>query len=128
MARSRSGSDKYYQLGPLASKIDSQLRVMANASAEVNLVRCDRTGALAACAPGAKINIDKAKSQIQFTMPGENPELDKQADNGLVAGLGTGLKVNTPEILTGISIFSLFPLFSAVCRIAPVHGMQQKAC
>ena len=27
MARSRSGSDKYYQLGPLASKIDSQLRV-----------------------------------------------------------------------------------------------------
>lgn len=53
MARSRSGSDKPYQLGPLASKIDSQLRVMANASAEVNLVRCDRTGALAA-APRAR--------------------------------------------------------------------------
>ncbi len=46
---------------------------------------------LAACAPGAKINIDQMKSQMQFTMPGENPELDKQADNGLVAGLGTGL-------------------------------------
>lgn len=46
---------------------------------------------LTACAPGAKINIDQMKSQMQFTMPGENPELDKQADNGLVAGLGTGL-------------------------------------
>ena len=46
---------------------------------------------LAACAPSAKINIDQMKSQMQFTMPGENPELAKQADNGLVAGLGTGL-------------------------------------
>jgi hypothetical protein len=46
---------------------------------------------LTACAPGAKINIDKSKSEIQFTTPGANPELDKPAENGKVAGLGTGL-------------------------------------
>jgi len=44
------------------------------------------------CATGSKVALDdKANKEIQFTVPGPNPELDKPADNGHVAGLGTGL-------------------------------------
>lgn len=43
-----------------------------------------------ACAPGSQVNLDKADSEIKFTAPGPNPELDNPAENGLVAGLGTG--------------------------------------
>jgi hypothetical protein len=61
---------------------------------------------LAACAPGAKINIDKTKSEIQFTMPGPNPELGKPAENGKVAGLGTGLWHGLISPVTLIMSFS----------------------
>ena len=47
--------------------------------------------ALAACAPGAKVEISKPNSEIQFNPPGPNPEVDKPAENKHVAGLGTGL-------------------------------------
>ncbi|HEU0291539.1 MAG TPA: hypothetical protein VFR47_02320 [Anaerolineales bacterium] len=46
---------------------------------------------LVACAPGAKVEISKPNTEIQFDPPGPNPELDKPAENGHVAGLGTGL-------------------------------------
>ena len=47
--------------------------------------------ALSACAPGSNINLDKTDSEIQFTTPGPNPEVDTPAENGKVAGLVTGL-------------------------------------
>src|SRR5512133_981014 len=46
---------------------------------------------LAACAPGSKVTLDKPDTEIQFTPPGTNPELDKPTEGGIVAGLGTGL-------------------------------------
>ena len=47
--------------------------------------------ALTGCAPGTNVNLEKPDSEIQLTMPGPNPELDTPAENGSVAGLGTGL-------------------------------------
>jgi hypothetical protein len=47
---------------------------------------------LAACGPGTSVNLnDETNSQIQFTMPGANPELNQPAESGRVAGFGTGL-------------------------------------
>jgi len=46
---------------------------------------------LAACAPGAKTELSKPNTVIQFTPPGPNPELDKAPKDGVVAGLFTGL-------------------------------------
>jgi hypothetical protein len=46
---------------------------------------------LTACAPGSTVTLDKDNSQMQFSLPGVNPELNKPAENGHVAGLGTGL-------------------------------------
>jgi hypothetical protein len=46
---------------------------------------------LAACAPGAKVTLNKPDTEIQLTPPGTNPELDKPTEAGIVAGLGTGL-------------------------------------
>jgi len=45
---------------------------------------------LAACAAGPKINLDKSNTEIKFTAPGPNPELDKPPENGSVAGLAMG--------------------------------------
>jgi len=46
---------------------------------------------LAACAPGSKVTLDKPDTDMQFSPPGTNPELDKPTEAGFVAGLGTGL-------------------------------------
>jgi hypothetical protein len=46
---------------------------------------------LVACAPGSKMELSKPNTEIQFTAPGPNPEVDKPAENEHVAGLGTGL-------------------------------------
>ncbi len=46
---------------------------------------------LAACAPGAKLDLDAPETQKQFSMPGPNPEVDTPAENGLVAGVLQGL-------------------------------------
>jgi len=46
---------------------------------------------LTACAPGSKVSLDKPNTEIQFTAPGPNPEVDTPAENEHVAGLGTGL-------------------------------------
>ena len=46
---------------------------------------------LTGCAPGSKIDLDAPATQKQFSMPGPNPEIDKPAENGLVAGVLQGL-------------------------------------
>jgi len=46
---------------------------------------------LAACAPGAKVEISKPNTEIQFDPPGPNPEVDEPAENEHVAGFFTGL-------------------------------------
>ncbi len=46
---------------------------------------------LTACAPGSKIDLGKADTDILFTVPGPNPEVNEPAENESVAGLGTGL-------------------------------------
>lgn len=61
---------------------------------------------LAGCTAGTEINLDKSDSEIQFTLPGANPELDTPAENGIVAGLGTGLWHGFISIVTLILSFS----------------------
>jgi hypothetical protein len=46
---------------------------------------------LTACAPNSTVELDRLGTEIQFTLPGENPSLDTAAENGKVAGFGTGL-------------------------------------
>ena len=60
---------------------------------------------LAACAPAAKVEISKTNSEIQLDPPGVNPELDKPAENGKVAGLGTGLWHGLISVVTLILSF-----------------------
>lgn len=61
---------------------------------------------LAGCAPGTNVNLnDKPNAEIQFTTPGANPELNKSAENGKVAGLGTGLWHGLISVVTLIVSF-----------------------
>jgi len=46
---------------------------------------------LGACTLGSDVSLSKANSEMQFTTPGPNPELNKPAENGRVAAFGTGL-------------------------------------
>jgi hypothetical protein len=61
---------------------------------------------LTGCTTGATVNLnDKPNSEIQFTMPGVNPELNTPAVNGKVAGLGTGLWHGLISIVTLVMSF-----------------------
>ncbi len=60
---------------------------------------------LTACAPGTSVDLGKTDSEIQFTTPGPNPEQDKPAANGHVAGLGTGLWHGLISVVTLIMSF-----------------------
>jgi hypothetical protein len=61
---------------------------------------------LAACAPGTNVNLnDETNSQIQFTTPGANPALDQPAENGRVAGFGTGLFHGLISVVTLVLSF-----------------------
>ena len=62
--------------------------------------------ALAGCAPGEKVQLDKPDSEIQLTTPGTNPEMDKPAEDGKVAGLGTGLWHGLISVVTLIISFT----------------------
>ena len=56
--------------------------------------------------PSKDVNLnDKSNSEIQFTTPGTNPELDKPAEDGKVAGLGTGLWHGFISVVTLIISF-----------------------
>jgi hypothetical protein len=61
---------------------------------------------LAGCAPGTNVDFsDGPNSEMQFTTPGPNPELDTPAENGKVAGLGTGLWHGLISVVTLIVSF-----------------------
>jgi len=72
---------------------------------------------LTACAPGSKVNLDKPDTEIQFTTPGPNPEVDKPAENGSVAGLGTGLWHGLISVVTLIMSF-----FDPAVQMYEVHN------
>jgi hypothetical protein len=46
---------------------------------------------LTACAPNSTVQLDRLGTEIQFTLPGENPAINTEGANGKVAGFGTGL-------------------------------------
>lgn len=73
--------------------------------------------ALAACAPGSNVSLDKNNSQMLFTMPGANPELGKPVEGGSVAGLGTGLFHGLISIVTLIISF-----FNPEIQMYEVHN------
>jgi len=72
---------------------------------------------LAACAPGSTASLDKPDSEIQLTTPGANPEMDKPAENGNVAGLGTGLWHGLISLVTLI-----FSFFNPAVQMYEVHN------
>ena len=57
------------------------------------------------CAPGTKAELDKNDAEILFTAPGPNPEVGTPAENGRVAGLGTGLWHGLISVVTLIMSF-----------------------
>jgi len=72
---------------------------------------------LVGCAPGSKVDLDKPDTEIQFTTPGTNPELDTPAENGNVAGLGTGLWHGLISVVTLIMSF-----FNPAVQMYEVHN------
>ncbi|MCE9646129.1 MAG: YgdI/YgdR family lipoprotein [Chloroflexi bacterium] len=72
---------------------------------------------LTACAPGSNVSLDKNNSQMLFTMPGANPELDTPVEGGSVAGLGTGLWHGLISIVTLIISF-----FNPEIQMYEVHN------
>ena len=72
---------------------------------------------LTACAPGETVDLGKPDSEIQFTMPGPNPEEDTPAENGNVAGLGTGLWHGLISVVTLIISF-----FNPEIQMYEVHN------
>src|SRR3989304_1531669 len=72
---------------------------------------------LASCAPGTTGNLEKPDTEIQFTTPGPNPEVDTPAANGSVAGLGTGLWHGLISVVTLIMSF-----FNPEVQMYEVHN------
>ena len=61
---------------------------------------------VAACAPGTNVDLnDKTNREITFTTPGPNPEVGTPAENGNVAGLGTGIFHGLLALITLIISF-----------------------
>jgi hypothetical protein len=60
---------------------------------------------LTSCAPGTNVNLEKTDSEIQFTTPGANPELNTPTANGSAAGLGTGLWHGLISVVTLVMSF-----------------------
>lgn len=61
---------------------------------------------LAACAPGSNGQLPAADSKMDLTTPGPNPAADTAAENGRIAGLGTGLWHGLISIVTLIISFT----------------------
>jgi len=59
----------------------------------------------AGCAPGTSVDFQAPDTEIQLTTPGPNPQVDKPAENGRVAGLGTGLWHGLISVVTLILSF-----------------------
>lgn len=60
---------------------------------------------VAGCAPGTNVDLNTPNSEIQFTAPGPNPQVNKPAENGRVAGLGTGLWHGLISVVTLVMSF-----------------------
>ena len=74
--------------------------------------------ALVGCAPGSNANLEsKSNTEVQFTTPGTNPELDTPAENGKVAGLLTGLWHGLISVVTLIVSF-----FNPAVQMYEVHN------
>lgn len=72
---------------------------------------------LGACTLGSDVSLSKADSEMQFTTPGPNPELNKPAENGRVAALGTGLWHGLIALITLILSF-----FNPAVQMYEVHN------
>lgn len=72
---------------------------------------------VAGCAPGEKINLEKPDTEILFTLPGPNTEQDTPAQDGHVAGLGTGLWHGLISVVTLIISF-----FNPAIQMYEVHN------
>jgi hypothetical protein len=72
---------------------------------------------MAACAPGSTVKVPKLNTEIQFTLPGPNPQLDKPAANGKVPGFGTGLWHGLVALVT---LFVSF--FNPAIQMYEVHN------
>jgi len=71
----------------------------------------------AGCAPGASVNFEEPDTEIQLTTPGPNPQVDKAAENGRVAGLGTGLWHGLISVVTLVISF-----FNPAIQMYEVHN------
>lgn len=73
---------------------------------------------LAGCGPGSTVNLqDGPTTEIQFTVPGTNPEAGTPAANGRVAGLGTGLWHGLISVVT-----LLISFFNPDVQMYEVHN------
>lgn len=72
---------------------------------------------LAGCASGTSIDLNATDSEIQLTTPGPNPQVDKPAENGRVAGLGTGLWHGLISVVTLVISF-----FNPAVQMYEVHN------
>ena len=72
---------------------------------------------LTACAPNSTVRIDELRTEIQFTLPGANPAIDTPAENGKVAGFGTGLWHGLVALIT---LFVSF--FNPAVQMYEVHN------
>ena len=72
---------------------------------------------LGACSLGSGVSLSRANSEMLFTTPGPNPELNTPAENGRVAALGTGLWHGLIALFTLILSF-----FSPDVQMYEVHN------
>jgi hypothetical protein len=72
---------------------------------------------LTACAPNSTVEIEELRTEIQFTLPGTNPALETPAENGKVAGFGTGLWHGLVALIT---LFVSF--FNPAVQMYEVHN------
>jgi hypothetical protein len=72
------------------------------------------------CAPGTSVDLDAPDTEIQLTTPGPNPQVDEPAENGRVAGLGTGLWHGLISVVTLIISF-----FNPAIQMYEVHNSGQ---
>ena len=83
---------------------------------------------LSACAPGSGEKLGKTDTDLQLTLPGPNPEMDKAPEGGVVAGLVTGLWHGIISPVTLImsffnpdvqmyDVFNTGPLYNLGCLI-----------
>ena len=76
----------------------------------------------AGCAPGSSVDVDldAPDTEIQLTTPGPNPQVDEPAENGRVAGLGTGLWHGLISVVTLVISF-----FNPAIQMYEVHNSGQ---